>query len=159
VGYESWLERDLNRTLLSVVIWWLSALASDAACPRKNLELSGALACRVSWRPLRFVTIRLAARAGSGRRAGPPDAVAEVRHAEVGHAVTAGDLFHGLEFLVGCGQGGFQPGDLAEPAFAAGFGNAGLEVVADLCQPGLLAGVRAELRAPDTALTELILIG
>jgi len=69
----------------------------------------------------------------------------------MGHAVAAGDLFHGLEFLAGCGQGGFQPGDLAEPAFAAGFGDAGLEVVADLCQPGLLAGVRAELRAPDTA--------
>src|SRR5262249_35890738 len=45
----------------------------------------------------------------------------------------------------------FQAGDFAGPAFAAGFGDAGLEIVADLQQPGFLAGVRPQLRAPDTA--------
>jgi len=60
----------------------------------------------------------------------------------VGHAVTAGDLFHGLEFLLGGFEGGFQAGDLSEPALAAGLGDAGLEVVADLRQPGFLGRVR-----------------
>jgi hypothetical protein len=57
--------------------------------------------------------------------------------------VTVGDLFHGLEFLL-CGfEGGFQAGDLSGPALAAGLGDAGLEVVADLRQPGFLGRVRA----------------
>jgi len=60
----------------------------------------------------------------------------------VGHAVTAGDLFHDLEFLLGGFEGGFQAGDLSEPALAAGTGDAGLEVVADLRQPGFLDRVR-----------------
>jgi hypothetical protein len=65
--------------------------------------------------------------------------------------VPAGDPAHGLKFLLGGLKGGLQPGDLAEPAFAASFADAGLQVVADLQQPGLLGWLRAELRAPDTA--------
>ena len=65
--------------------------------------------------------------------------------------MAVGDPVHGLEFLFGGLEGRFQAGDLAEPAFAAGFGDAGLEVVADLQQPGLLGWVRPELRASDTA--------
>lgn len=68
--------------------------------------------------------------------------------------MAGGDLLHGLEFVVGGFEGGFQAGDLAEPAFAAGFGDAGLEVVADLQQPGFLGRVRPKLRAPDAPLTE-----
>jgi hypothetical protein len=74
--------------------------------------------------------------------AGAPDGVAEGRHAEAGDAVAGGDLLHGLEFLLGGFEGGFQAGDLPEPALAAGLGNAGFEVVADLRQPGLLGRVR-----------------
>ena len=79
----------------------------------------------------------------------------EAGHAEVRNPVAVGDPVHGLEFLVGGLEGRFQAGDLAEPAFAAGFGDAGLEVVTDLQQPGLLGWVRSELRAPDAPLTEL----
>jgi hypothetical protein len=64
--------------------------------------------------------------------AGVSDGAAEGGHAEVGDAVAGGDLLHGLEFLLGGFEGGFQPGYLAEPAFAAGLGDAGFEVVADL---------------------------
>lgn len=45
----------------------------------------------------------------------------------------------------------FQPCDLSEPALAAGFGDAGFQVVADLGQSGLLGRIRPHLRAPDTA--------
>ena len=83
--------------------------------------------------------------------AGPADGVVEAGHAEVGDAVAAGDLVHRVELLLGGLESGFQPGDLAEPAFAAGLGDAGLEVVADLQQPGFLGRVRPKLRAPDTA--------
>jgi hypothetical protein len=79
----------------------------------------------------------------------------EAGHAEVRDAVAVGDPVHGLEFLFGGLEGRFQAGDLAEPAFAAGFGDAGLEVVADLQQPGLLGWVRPKLRASDAPLTEL----
>jgi len=60
----------------------------------------------------------------------------------VGRAVTGGDLLHGLKFLLGRFESGFQPGDLPEPALAAGLGDAGLKVVADLRQPGFLGRVR-----------------
>lgn len=70
--------------------------------------------------------------------------------------MAAGDLVHGLEFLFGGLKTGLQAGGLAGPAFAAGFGDPGLEVVADLQQPGFLGWIRPELRAPDAALTEMI---
>ena len=69
--------------------------------------------------------------------------------------MAASDLVHRVELLLGGLESGFQPGDLAEPAFAAGLGDAGLEVVADLQQPGLLGRVRPKLRASDAPLTEL----
>ena len=75
----------------------------------------------------------------------------EAGHAEVRDAVAVGDPVHSLEFLFGGLEGRFQAGDLAEPAFAPGFGDAGLEVVADLQQPGFLGRVRPKLRASDTA--------
>ena len=68
--------------------------------------------------------------AGSG--AGPAGGVAEAWHAEVGDAVAASDLPHRAELLLGGLEGGLQPGDLAEPAFAAGLVDTGLQVVADL---------------------------
>lgn len=69
------------------------------------------------------------------------DCLAEIGHAEVGGAVAGGELLHGAEFLVGGFEGGFQSGDLSEPALTAGFGDAGLKVVADLGQPGFLGRV------------------
>ena len=74
--------------------------------------------------------------------AGASDGVPEGRDAKVGDAVPGGDLLHGLEFLLGGFEGGFQAGGLPEPALAAGLGDAGFEVVADLRQPGLLGRVR-----------------
>ena len=104
---------------------------------------------------LRKICVLRAVRRVAESAAGPADGVAEARHAEVRGCVPAGDLAHGLKFLLSGLQGGLQAGDLAEPAFAAGFGDAGLEVVADLQQPGLLGRVRAELRAADAPLTDL----
>jgi hypothetical protein len=62
--------------------------------------------------------------------------VAHVGHAELGDAARGGGLAHGPELLLGCLEGGFQPGDFTEPSLMAGFGDAGLEVVADLEQTG-----------------------
>lgn len=75
----------------------------------------------------------------------------EAGHAEVSDAVAASDLVHRVKLLPGGLESGLQPGDLAEPACAAGLGDTGLEVVADLQQPGFLGRVRPKLRAPDTA--------
>jgi hypothetical protein len=88
---------------------------------------------------------------GWGSAGSASDGVAEVGHAQVGDGVPAGDLLHGLQFLVGGGQGGFQAGDFPELAFALGFGDAGGEVVADLLQARHLGRVRAQEWAPYTA--------
>src|SRR5229473_3211353 len=105
VGHESWLERDLNRTLRRVILRLLLTLAANAECRLKILDPSGARACRESRHGLRAGScgreVGRRGAEGSAACAGPPGAVAEVGHAEVGHAVTAGDLFHGLQFLVG----------------------------------------------------------
>jgi hypothetical protein len=45
------------------------------------------------------------------------------------------------EFLAGADEADLQAVDLAEPAFAAGFRDAGVEVVADLDQSRALDGV------------------
>jgi hypothetical protein len=74
--------------------------------------------------------------------AGASDGAAEGGHAEVGDAVAGGDLLHGLEFLLGGFESCFQPCDFSEPALAAGLGDAGFEVVADLGQPGFLGWIR-----------------
>jgi hypothetical protein len=48
------------------------------------------------------------------------------------------------EILLGAGETDFQPLDLAEPAFAVGFGDPAGQVVADLQQPGSPGGVGAQ---------------
>jgi hypothetical protein len=98
--------------------------------------------------------VQFAARRVAASCGGASDGVAEGGHTQVGDAVTGGDLVHGVEFPAGGFEGGFQADDLAEPALAASLGDAVLEVVADLQQPGLLCWVGAELRAPDAPLTE-----
>jgi len=51
------------------------------------------------------------------------------------------------EFLAGAGEADLEAVDLAEPALLAGFGDAGVQVVADLDQPWALCGVGAQQRA------------
>jgi len=88
---------------------------------------------------------------GQGRRAGERDAASgDLR--EAGHPkLCAGrggrDLVELREFLAGAGEADLQAVDLAEPALLAGFGDAGVQVVADLDQPWALCGVGAQQRA------------
>jgi hypothetical protein len=74
-------------------------------------------------------------------RACKPDRVTEVRHAKVSDRVAGRDLFHGLEFLFGGGQGRFQAGDFAQPALATSFGDAVGEIVVNLLQARHLSGI------------------
>ncbi|WP_006247764.1 hypothetical protein [Mycolicibacterium tusciae] len=74
---------------------------------------------------------------------GASDEVGEVWDAEVGGGCSGGEFIELGQFLVGAGEADLQSFDLAEPAFAAGFIDAGAEVVADLDQAGSLVGVRA----------------
>src|SRR5882757_1736154 len=53
------------------------------------------------------------------------------------------------QFVHGAGQADLESFDLAEPAFALGFGDAGVEVVADLEQSGLLGGIGPQEWASD----------
>ena len=48
------------------------------------------------------------------------------------------------EFVVGAGEAGLQSFNLAEQSFADGFGDAGLQVVADFLQPRPLRGAWPE---------------
>jgi hypothetical protein len=59
------------------------------------------------------------------------------------------------EFVLGAGKADFEAFDFAGPAFAFGFGDAGGEVVADLCEPVALGRVRPVDGAADAPLTEL----
>jgi hypothetical protein len=61
-----------------------------------------------------------------------------------------GDAVELGEFLLGGGAADGESFDLAEPAFAFGFGDAVGEVVADLDQPAALGRVGAQDRAADT---------
>ena len=63
------------------------------------------------------------------------------------------------ELLPRGGETDLQALGLAEPAFVLGFADAGLEVVAQVGQPGPLGWVGPQQRAPDAALTEMILKG
>jgi hypothetical protein len=45
------------------------------------------------------------------------------------------------EFVFGAGEADFESFDLAEPAFVFGLGDAGVQVVADLFEPGSLRGI------------------
>ena len=57
----------------------------------------------------------------------------------------------------GC-EADFEALGFAEPAFPLGFGDPGGQVAADVREPLPLARLDAEERAPDTALTEMILM-
>ena len=60
------------------------------------------------------------------------------------------------ELVFGAGEADFESFDFAEPSFAFGFGDAGVEVVADLFQTVPLGGVDSQEWAPDAGLTEMI---
>jgi hypothetical protein len=70
--------------------------------------------------------------------------VRKVRHAEIHPAVPCSQVTDLGEFLLGPGEADLQSLDLAEPAFAFGFGDPAGQVVADLQQPGSLGGVRPQ---------------
>ena len=55
------------------------------------------------------------------------------------------------ELVLGAGEADLEALDLAEPAFAFGLGDAGVQVVADLLEPASLRGVRPQERAPDAS--------
>jgi hypothetical protein len=45
------------------------------------------------------------------------------------------------KLVLGAGEADFESFDLSEPTFAVGFGDAGVQVVADLFKPGSLRGI------------------
>ncbi|BCB84877.1 hypothetical protein [Phytohabitans suffuscus] len=61
------------------------------------------------------------------------------------------------EFVFGAGEADLESFDLTEPSFAFGFGDSGLQVVADFDEPVALGWVGPEQRASDAGLTEMIL--
>jgi hypothetical protein len=71
--------------------------------------------------------------------------------------MAGGKLVHGREFLPGGGDADFQPGDLPAPALLAGLGEAGAQAGKDVVQALPLGGIRAQGRAADAGLTEMIL--
>jgi hypothetical protein len=75
--------------------------------------------------------------------------VGEARHAEVDCGAPPGKLVELGEFLPGGGEADLQAVGLAEPAFALGFVDAGLEVVAQAGQPWPLGRVSPQQRAPN----------
>jgi hypothetical protein len=56
------------------------------------------------------------------------------------------------EFVFSPGEADFEAFGFAGPAFAFGFGDAGGQVVADLCEPVALGRVGPVDRAPDAGL-------
>ena len=87
----------------------------------------------------------------SGRHVGGRDGASgdlrKAGHPEVGARGFGRDLVELGEFLAGAVEADLEPVDLAEPALLAGFGDAGVQVVADLDQPRALCGVRPQQRA------------
>jgi hypothetical protein len=71
--------------------------------------------------------------------------VGECGHAEVDGLVAAlpGRVDLG-ELVLGAGEADLQALDLAEPALAFGLGDAVVQVVPDLLEPGPLGGVRPQ---------------
>src|SRR6266487_5400832 len=65
--------------------------------------------------------------------------------------LVAGALVDLGELVVGSGEADFEAFDLAEPALALGFGDAGKEVIADLGDAGPLGRVRPVHAAPQAA--------
>jgi hypothetical protein len=81
--------------------------------------------------------------------------VREIRHSEVDLGVTCRQVVDLGEFLLGSGEADLEPFDFTEPALAAGFVDAGQQVVTDLEQARALGRVRAEQGAAQAPLTEL----
>jgi len=77
--------------------------------------------------------------------------VGEARHAEVDGGAPPGEIIELGELVLGGGEADLQALSLAEPAFALGFADAGLEVVAQTGQPWPLGRVSPQQRAPDAA--------
>jgi hypothetical protein len=86
---------------------------------------------------------------GGGDAAVGGDAEVDVLGPAGGGGVGLGD------FAGGGGEADLESFGFAGPAFAFGFGDAGVEVVADLLQAVALGGVDAQEGAPDAPLTEL----
>jgi hypothetical protein len=57
-----------------------------------------------------------------------------------------------VQLLIGGGEGGFEPGDFAEPTLALCLSDAGLQVVANLDEAFPLGWVRPKLWASDAAM-------
>jgi hypothetical protein len=90
---------------------------------------------------------------------GSPGDAGECGHADVDGAGLPPEGRVDLgELVVGAGQADLQSLDFAGPAFAFGFGDAVVDVAADLLNPGALGWVWPQERAPDTSLTEMILM-
>ena len=66
----------------------------------------------------------------------------EAGHAEVDGGAPPGEIVELGELVPGGGEADLQALGFAEPAFALGFADAGLEVVAQAGQPGPLGRVR-----------------
>jgi hypothetical protein len=82
---------------------------------------------------------------------------AEGRHSESDWGGGAGAPVDLGELVLGAGEADLESFGFAGPAFAVGFGDAGDEVVADLGDAVPLGGVWPVDRAPQAALTEIIL--
>src|ERR1700722_12990213 len=79
-----------------------------------------------------------------------PAGMCGCREAEVDGAVAGAPVDLG-EFVLSAGEADFEAFDLAGPAFAFGFGDAGGQVVADLGDAGALGGVGPVHAAPQAA--------
>ena len=93
----------------------------------------------------------------SGRCQGCGGDVAVGGYSEADGLGPAGGGGVGLgELAGGCGEADLESFGFSGPVFAFGFGDAGVEVVADLFQAVALGGVDAEEGASDAPLTELV---
>jgi hypothetical protein len=78
----------------------------------------------------------------SSRWTGAAGQIGEGGHAELdGAGLTLASGVDLGELVFGAGEADFESFDLAEPALAFGFGDAGVQVVADLFQPASLGGI------------------
>jgi hypothetical protein len=83
--------------------------------------------------------------------------VAVGRDAEVDVLGSAGGGEVGLgELVVGGGEADAESFGLSGPTFALGFGNAGVEIVADFFEAVALGGVDPQERASDARLSALL---
>ena len=130
----------------------LSQVARFAAVPDTALVL-----CTTRAAPGRLLGVRFRSprHVGGGGGRGAAGDLWEAGHPEVGAGRAGGELVELGEFLAGAVEADLQAVDFAEPAFASGFGDAGVQVVADLDQPLALCGVGAHQRAAQAGFSEL----